>query len=160
MNLSGRADLNCGCAEKDRPLAAVYGAFASLLRLELGCSRSGNINRTDKFFFAQKYRKEKQKLVGARGFEPPTPWSRTRCATRLRYAPTLVGMRSALKRPAQIAELTRDELHERQISGRRHPCHVNYSAAILRLSRGRLGHPPDCQSRAPAPSSCYFAVPY
>ena len=27
-------------------------------------------------------------LVGARGFEPPTPWSRTRCATRLRYAPT------------------------------------------------------------------------
>ncbi len=26
-------------------------------------------------------------VVGARGFEPPTPWSRTRCATRLRYAP-------------------------------------------------------------------------
>ena len=26
--------------------------------------------------------------VGARGFEPPTPWSRTRCATRLRYAPS------------------------------------------------------------------------
>jgi hypothetical protein len=28
-----------------------------------------------------------KKLVGARGFEPPTPWSRTMCATRLRYAP-------------------------------------------------------------------------
>lgn len=28
-------------------------------------------------------------LVGARGFEPPTPSSRTRCATRLRYAPTI-----------------------------------------------------------------------
>ena len=26
-------------------------------------------------------------LVGARGFEPPTPASRTRCATGLRYAP-------------------------------------------------------------------------
>ena len=26
-------------------------------------------------------------LVGARGFEPPTPRSRTVCATRLRYAP-------------------------------------------------------------------------
>jgi hypothetical protein len=25
--------------------------------------------------------------VGARGFEPPTPRSRTECATRLRYAP-------------------------------------------------------------------------
>jgi hypothetical protein len=29
-------------------------------------------------------------MVGARGFEPPTPWSRTRCATRLRYAPIFV----------------------------------------------------------------------
>jgi hypothetical protein len=29
-----------------------------------------------------------KRMVGARGFEPPTPWSRTRCATRLRYAPT------------------------------------------------------------------------
>jgi hypothetical protein len=32
-----------------------------------------------------KYLKE---LVGARGFEPPTPWSRTRCSTRLSHAPT------------------------------------------------------------------------
>jgi hypothetical protein len=28
-------------------------------------------------------------LIGARGFEPPTSWSRTKRATRLRYAPTL-----------------------------------------------------------------------
>src|SRR3954453_6038646 len=27
-------------------------------------------------------------MVGARGFEPPTPASRTLCATRLSYAPT------------------------------------------------------------------------
>src|SRR5436190_12307376 len=27
-------------------------------------------------------------LVGAEGFEPPALWSQTRCATRLRYAPT------------------------------------------------------------------------
>src|SRR5512144_1899295 len=26
-------------------------------------------------------------VVGATGFEPATPWSRTKCATRLRYAP-------------------------------------------------------------------------
>ena len=30
---------------------------------------------------------ERGKVVGARGFEPPTPASRTRCATGLRYAP-------------------------------------------------------------------------
>jgi hypothetical protein len=28
-----------------------------------------------------------RRLVGAKGFEPSTPSSRTRCATRLRYAP-------------------------------------------------------------------------
>jgi hypothetical protein len=27
-------------------------------------------------------------MVGARGFEPPTPCAQGRCATRLRYAPT------------------------------------------------------------------------
>jgi hypothetical protein len=28
-------------------------------------------------------------LVGAKGFEPSTPWSQTKCATKLRYAPTI-----------------------------------------------------------------------
>ena len=32
------------------------------------------------------------KLVGARGFEHPTPWSRTRCSTRLSHAPTRVSV--------------------------------------------------------------------
>src|SRR6266404_9778984 len=27
-------------------------------------------------------------LVGERGFEPPTPWARTRCSTRLSHSPT------------------------------------------------------------------------
>src|ERR1700730_6970265 len=31
-------------------------------------------------------------LVGAEGFEPPTRWSQTRCATRLRYAPTVFSL--------------------------------------------------------------------
>ena len=26
-------------------------------------------------------------VVGEKGFEPSTPWSQTRCATRLRYSP-------------------------------------------------------------------------
>ncbi len=28
-------------------------------------------------------------VVGAKGFEPSTPWSQTKCATKLRYAPTI-----------------------------------------------------------------------
>ena len=27
-------------------------------------------------------------MVGAAGFEPATPWSQARCATKLRYAPS------------------------------------------------------------------------
>ena len=27
-------------------------------------------------------------VVGEEGFEPPTLWSQTRCATKLRYSPT------------------------------------------------------------------------
>src|SRR5580693_10295028 len=30
-------------------------------------------------------------MVGERGFEPPTPWSRTRCSTRLSHSPTAAG---------------------------------------------------------------------
>src|SRR5438270_734219 len=29
-------------------------------------------------------------MVGERGFEPPTPWSRTRCSTRLSHSPTVL----------------------------------------------------------------------
>ncbi len=29
-------------------------------------------------------------MVGEEGFEPPTLWSQTRCATKLRYSPTNV----------------------------------------------------------------------
>ena len=31
---------------------------------------------------------EKEKMVGATGFEPATSWSQTKCSTRLSYAPT------------------------------------------------------------------------
>ena len=31
-------------------------------------------------------------LVGARGFEPPTPCSQSRCATRLRHAPNTINL--------------------------------------------------------------------
>ena len=39
-----------------------------------------------------------EKLVGMRGFEPPTPSSRTKCATGLRYIPK----RDAIIRAKQV----------------------------------------------------------
>ena len=33
---------------------------------------------------------QNKKMVGAAGFEPATPWSQARCATKLRYAPSLI----------------------------------------------------------------------
>ena len=45
-----------------------------------------------KFCFANCY-----EMVGARGFEPPTLWSQTRCATRLRHAPVCGSTVSAIE---------------------------------------------------------------
>ncbi len=36
-------------------------------------------------------------MVGEEGFEPPTLWSQTRCATKLRYSPTMFCLRVSLK---------------------------------------------------------------
>ena len=41
----------------------------------------------------------KFKLVGERGFEPPTPWSRTRCSTRLSHSPICCWNRDACSGP-------------------------------------------------------------
>ena len=40
-----------------------------------------------------------KRLVGERGFEPPTPWSRTRCSTRLSHSPTYAGPPEELRAP-------------------------------------------------------------
>jgi hypothetical protein len=48
-----------------------------------------------------------KQLVGERGFEPPTPWSRTRCSTRLSHSPTkFVSLREEEGKPrhAQASE--------------------------------------------------------
>jgi hypothetical protein len=45
-------------------------------------------------------------MVGERGFEPPTPWSRTRCSTRLSHSPTGAGRRRNCLAPSQVCSLT------------------------------------------------------
>jgi hypothetical protein len=45
-------------------------------------------------------------LVGERGFEPPTPWSRTRCSTRLSHSPT------------RLRAATRKAIHPRSFTSR------------------------------------------
>src|SRR5512146_1683518 len=59
-------------------------------------------------------RKLGEKMVGARGFEPPTPWSRTKCATRLRYAPTrIVYYTKSQMMSTNILLMSSDEVIER-----------------------------------------------
>src|SRR4051812_27090638 len=48
--------------------------------------------------FVCEIRETKERLVGERGFEPPTPWSRTRCSTRLSHSPTVCGRGRTLRR--------------------------------------------------------------
>ena len=56
------------------------------IRLEGGCSIQLSYRRiTDDIQYHAYLRLEE--LVGAVGFEPTTPWSQTRCATKLRHAP-------------------------------------------------------------------------
>lgn len=63
-------------------LAIVTEAFAP--------SRFPGENRAEKI---GELRKPLKLLVGAEGFEPPTPCSRSKCATRLRYAPPMAKSR-------------------------------------------------------------------
>src|SRR6185369_17431035 len=44
--------------------------------------------------------------IGAEGFEPPTLWSQTRCATRLRYAPIALIIPYALARECRTRPAT------------------------------------------------------
>ncbi len=48
---------------------------------------SGNGYRGEKPQKTKTPPKRGSKLVGERGFEPPTHWSQTSCATKLRYSP-------------------------------------------------------------------------
>ena len=50
-------------------------------------------------------------MVGAEGFEPPTHWSQTSCATRLRYAP--------IRMPFQLSETAFKRWGERRGSNPR-----------------------------------------
>src|SRR6266568_8528888 len=47
-------------------------------------------------------------LVGERGFEPPTHWSRTRCSTRLSHSPTDRPVRWAAQERSQIITSRRE----------------------------------------------------
>src|SRR5271163_360441 len=49
--------------------------------------------------------KSLKRLVGERGFEPPTPWSRTRCSTRLSHSPTALRAVTRKTSPACFASL-------------------------------------------------------
>ena len=54
------------------------------------------------------------KVVGEEGFEPPTLWSQTRCATKLRYSPRcfvwFLKLETSKKLPKLMGWLTRFEL--------------------------------------------------
>ena len=59
----------------------------------LSRGRTGRLNRwpfrwSNEVRFGKSCAKPLEFLVGVAGFEPATPSSRTKCATRLRYTPT------------------------------------------------------------------------
>jgi hypothetical protein len=80
------------------------------------------------------------KMVGATGFEPATLWSQTRCATRLRHAPSL---------PTSAGRVGAVIL----------PRFAWATAAIERRFRPRATTPAPAKSRAASKCSCRTARP-
>ena len=72
-------------------MARLTGFEPVTIRLEGGCSIQLSYKRvTDANIICL------EELVGAVGFEPTTPWSQTRCTTRLCYAPIHLSFRIKL----------------------------------------------------------------
>ena len=70
-----------GVFEADRTLKAVQGEKHERF---ISASFEGEFSTDEKKpAFSSRF----LKLVGERGFEPPTHWSQTSCATKLRYSP-------------------------------------------------------------------------
>ena len=85
------------------------------------------------------------KLVGERGFEPPTPWSRTRCSTRLSHSPTAasasillhVTSHVLLQNPSEVAAMETNVASNEIARGA--PAGVPFSSLF-----GREGITPPC----------------
>ncbi len=74
----------------------VLGAVKRVMSYDIGIKMSVNADshkNSHTWVWRREGRPAKslKRLVGAAGFEPATPGSQSRCATRLRYAPTRRG---------------------------------------------------------------------
>ncbi len=67
-------------------------------------------------------------VVGEEGFEPPTLWSQTRCATKLRYSPTMFYYESFRKRKQVTTKINgvANEIRTRD--------HRNHNPGLYQLS--------------------------
>ena len=96
-NVGSSMNVRFGDAARQRPTGADWQlrAESRCLRAPSQSSRKGQPHCPKGQISTQKakylWNRQRGKMVGARGFEPPTPCSRSRCATRLRYAPTVTG---------------------------------------------------------------------
>ena len=74
-------------------MARLTGFEPVTIRLEGGCSIQLSYRRITK---RSKITGKPclEELVGAVGFEPTTPWSQTRCATKLRHTPIHLSLRT------------------------------------------------------------------
>src|SRR5690606_40440411 len=81
-------------------MARLTGFEPVTIRLEGGCSIQLSYKRvTDANIICL------EELVGAVGFEPTTPWSQTRCTTRLCYAPIHLSFRIEHRSEEHTSEL-------------------------------------------------------
>ncbi len=70
---------------KQSAICLLFATAQRRLSSDSNTEKSGN--KTEKGGKQKTPPKRGSKLVGERGFEPPTHWSQTSCATKLRYSP-------------------------------------------------------------------------
>ena len=88
------------------------------------------------------------KMVGVRGIEPPTPSSRTRCATRLRYTPT----RRLYSRASHVAQGASRPCASRPAASRNDPLPPGHARRGCGTKAGIAGS--QCRASVPIRPLC------
>jgi hypothetical protein len=87
-------------------------------------------------------------MVGERGFEPPTPWSRTRCSTRLSHSPNNNAGQSSLQ-PRDLLHAATGAFNSRLVP----------LGTLLGALRA-ISNAPPIANRGPTPILSYFPSIY
>ena len=146
------ARAHAGAPSRPPTMAAARSARRTEGRTRRGCgSGPGRPERRPRIFNwpgASSTDRPGGKMVGVRGIEPPTPSSRTRCATRLRYTPT----RRLYSRASHVAQGASRPCASRPAASRNDPLPPGHARQGCGTKAGIAGS--QCRASVPIRPLC------